>query len=218
MGVYMDRIRQIPIFSRLSDENIKKLEKISYFKKYDADSILFYEGDEPGVLHVLVDGLLRLYKTDSKGHEIYIHQFIPTTLVGELANFENIKFPASSRFITKGEVLKIDYKKLEEDFFRNPEICMEIIRSLTNKVRILSNVIHHEMILTSEAKVAKFIKEHKNLFETVRNNQIAAILNVTPETLSRTLSKFKKDKLISIEKNHEITILNNEKITSLFED
>jgi CRP/FNR family transcriptional regulator len=139
-------------------------------------------------------------------------------LVGELANFENIKFPASSRFITKGEVLKIDYKKLEEDFFRNPEICMEIIRSLTNKVRILSNVIHHEMILTSEAKVAKFIKEHKNLFETVRNNQIAAILNVTPETLSRTLSKFKKDKLISIEKNHEITILNNEKITSLFED
>jgi CRP/FNR family transcriptional regulator len=213
----MDRIRQIPIFSRLSDDNIKKLEKISYFKKYDADSILFYEGDDPDVLHILVDGMLRLYKTDAKGHEIYIHQFIPVNVVAELANFENIKFPASARFITKGEVLKIDYKKLEGDFFRNPDICMEVIKSLTQKVKILSNVIHHEMILTSEAKVAKFIMEHKNLFKTVRNNQIAAILNVTPETLSRTLSKFKKDELVSIDKNHEIIILNDKKLTSLFE-
>lgn len=212
----MDRIKYLPIFSRLSDENIKKLERISYFKKYDTDEILFYEGDDPSILHILIDGMLRLYKTDNKGHEIYIHQFIPINLVGELANFENMKFPASARFITKGEVLKIDYKKLEEDFFRNPDICMEIIRSLTRKVKILSNVIHHEMILTSEAKVAKFICEHQNLFKTVKNNQIAAILNVTPETLSRTLSKFKKNNLIRVDKNHEIFILEEDKLIPLF--
>ena len=212
----MERIKNIPLFSKLSDEHIKKLESISYFKKYGADEILFYEGDKPGILHVLIDGVLRLYKTDAKGHEIFIHQFTPTSLVGELANFENMKFPASARFITNGEVLKIDFKKLEKDFFKNPEICMEIIKSLTKKVKILSNVIHHEMVLTSEAKIAKFLYEHPNIFKTVKNNQIAAILNISPETLSRTLTKLKKKSYISIDKEYNIKILNSEAITSLF--
>jgi len=212
----MERIKNIPLFSKLSDENIKKLEAISYFKKYNADEIVFYEGDKPGTLHILVDGVLKLYKTDSKGHEIYIHQFSPTAMVGELANFENMKFPASARFVTKGEILKIDFKKLEKDFFKNPDICMEIIKSLTKKVKILSQVIHHEMVLTSEAKIAKFLYEHPNIFKQIKNNQIAAILNVSPETLSRTLTKLKKNSYISIDKEYNITILDDEAITSLF--
>ena len=210
------KIRDIPYFSTLSDENIKKLEQISYFKSYDADELLFYEGDAPDKLYILVDGVLRLYKTNPKGQEIYIHQFVPTSMVGELANFENIPFPASARFVTSGTVLKIDYRALENMLFENPVICMEIIKSLTRKLKILANVIHNEMILTSEAKVAKFIYEHGELFETVKNNQIAAILNVSPETLSRTLAKLKKKGIISIDKSHTITILNENALRQLF--
>ena len=212
----MNRIKEIPLFSKLSDDSIKKLELISYFKKFNADEILFYEGDRPGILHVLVDGVLRLYKTDAKGHEIYIHQFIPTALVGELANFENMRYPATAKFITKGEVLKIDFQKLEKDFFKHPDISMEIIKSLTRKVKILSNVIHQEMILTSEAKIAKFIVEHPDIFKKIKNIQIAAILNVSPETLSRIITKLKKEKYISIDKEHNITILNKPAITALY--
>ncbi len=213
----MDRIKDIPIFSKLSDKNLKALEKISHFKNYNSDEIVFYEGDDPGTLYILTEGVLRLYKTDAKGNELYIHQFTPTGMVGELACFENINYPATARFVTKGQILKIDYKRLEKDFFQNPEVCMEIIKSLTKKVKILSNVIHTEMILTSEAKVAKIIVEHGELFETHRNTQIASILNITPETLSRILTRFKKSDLISVEKNHKIKILNTVKLTTIFE-
>lgn len=213
----MDNIKEIPLFSKMSDDNIKALEKISYFKSYNMDEIVFYEGDDPGTLYILTQGILRLYKTDPKGNEIYIHQFISTGLVGELACFENMNYPATARFITKGQVLKIDYKKLEKDFFQNPTVCMEIIKSLTKKVKILSNVIHKEMILTSEAKVAKFIVEHSELFKTLKNTQIASILNITPETLSRILTRFRKSAMITIEKNHHITIHEPLLLTSLFE-
>ncbi len=209
-------LREIPFFSSLSEHNLKKLEQISYFKNYNAGELVFYEGDEPTKLHILIDGVLRLYKTDPKGHEIYIHQFAPVSLVGELANFENMRFPATAKFMTSGTMLKIEYGKLEDMFFKNPQISMEIIKSLTQKVKILSEVIHHEMILTSEAKVAKFIYEHGELFETVRNNQIAAILNVSPETLSRTLAKLKKNGVISIDKRHAITILDESALKRLF--
>ncbi|HIP58907.1 MAG TPA: Crp/Fnr family transcriptional regulator [Campylobacterales bacterium] len=213
----MDRIKDIPLFSKLSDKNLQNLENISHFKNYNADEIVFYEGDHPGTLYILTEGVLRLYKTDAKGNELYIHQFTPTGMVGELACFENINYPATARFITKGQILKIDFKRLEKDFFQNPEVCMEIIKSLTKKVKILSNVIHKEMILTSEAKVAKIIVEHRDLFETHKNTQIASILNVTPETLSRILTRFKKANLISIEKHHHINIIDIQKLTIFFE-
>jgi len=213
----MDRVRDIPIFTKLSEESIAKLEKISHFKSYSADEILFYEGDDPGTLYILINGVLRLYKTDAKGNEIYIHQFIQTGLVGELACFENMCYPASARFITKGEVLKVDFKKLEDDFFADPKICMEIIKSLTKKVKILSNVIHKEMILTSEAKVARLIIIHGEVFETLKNTQIASMSNITPETLSRILSKFKKLGYIKINKAHRIDVLEELVLKSMFE-
>ncbi len=209
-------LQEIPFFNSLSEESLKRLEQISYFKDFAADELLFYEGDAPDKLHILVDGVLRLYKTNPKGQEIYIHQFVPVAMVGELANFEKMRFPASARFVTSGTVLKIDYGALENIFFRNPEICMEIIKSLSAKLKVLANVIHQEMILTSEAKVAKFIYEHRELFETVKNNQIAAILNVSPETLSRTLAKLKRNGIISIDKSHAITIRDSDGLTKLF--
>jgi len=213
----MDRINDIPLFANLSDENIKKLEKISTFKKYDGGEILFYEGDDPGILYILVDGVLRLYKTDPKGNEIYIHQFVPTGMVGELACFENMKYPATARFVTKGQVLKIDFKRLEKDFFADPKVSMEIIKSLTKKIKILSNVIHKEMILTSEAKVARLIIIHGNMFETMKNTQIASMANMTPETLSRILSKFKKAGYIKIDENHHIEVLEELILKAMFE-
>ncbi len=213
----INKIKEIPIFTKLSDENIKKLDKISLFKKYEAGEIVFYEGDPPGTLYILVDGVLRLYKTDAKGNEIYIHQFTPTGLVGELACFENMKYPATAKFITKGEILKIDFKKLEKYFFNDPKISMEIIKSLTKKIKILSNVLHKEMILTSEAKIARLIIVHKDYFKKMKNTDIASMANITPETLSRTLSKFKKLGYITIDEKHNIDVLQEDILKAMFE-
>jgi CRP/FNR family transcriptional regulator len=209
-------VREIQLFSQLSDDQLKELEKISILKSFYADEILFYEGDEPAYLYILTEGLLRLYKTDNKSNEVYLHQFVPVTMVAEAACFEDMPFPATARFVTKGQVLKINYAKFKHDFLKNPDICVSLITSLTKKVKILSNVIHKEMILSSEAKVACFISKHHELFLTLKNNQIASIINVSPETLSRMLTKLQREKIISIDKKHQITIHDEEVLSALF--
>jgi CRP-like cAMP-binding protein len=78
---------------------------------------------------------------------------------------------------------------------------------LIAKHKILIDVIQKEVILTAEAKVAKFILENSDLFDTLKNTQIASLLNLTPETLSRTLSKFKASGLIEMDEKHTCHIL-----------
>lgn len=208
----MDRIRNVSIFSKLSDEQIEKLKKISVIKKFSAKEILFYEGDAPIYLYVLLQGTLKVYKTNHKGQQIFLHQFYPGGLVAELANFENIPYPATAEFMSDSEVLRIDYKALEHDFFKNPEISFEIIKSLIAKHKILIDVIQKEVILTADAKVAKFILENGELFKTLKNTQVASILNLTPETLSRTLSKFKSSSMIELDEKHHIQVIDRQKL------
>jgi CRP/FNR family transcriptional regulator len=208
----MDRIRNISCFSKLTDAQLEKLKKISVIKKYKAKEILFYEGDEPTYLYVLLQGTLKVYKTNHKGQQIFLHQFYPGGLVAELANFENIPYPATAEFMSDSEVLRIDYQALEKDFFKNPEISFEIIKSLIAKHKILIDVIQKEVILTADAKVAKFILENEDLFKKLKNTQVASILNLTPETLSRTLSKFKSSGIIDLDEKHHIRVLNPHKL------
>ena len=203
----MDRIKNIVCFSKLGDEQLEKLKKISVIKKYNAKEILFYEGDTPTYLYVLLQGTLKVYKTNHKGQQIFLHQFYPGGLVAELANFENIPYPATAEFMSNSEVLRIDYQALEKDFFKNPEISMEIIKSLIAKHKILIEIIQKEVILTADAKIAKFILENGELFATLKNTQIASILNITPETLSRTLSRFKSSGWIEMDDKHTVCIL-----------
>jgi CRP/FNR family transcriptional regulator len=212
----MNKIAEIPFFTNLNEDDIEKLKKISTIKKYNSKEILFFEGEEPKYLHVLLDGVLRLYKTNHKGNQISLHQFLPVSLVAELANFENIPYPATAEFVSRGEVMKIDYKKLEEGFFKNPELSLKIIKSLSGKLKIMSQVVTDEIILTSEAKIAKFLVENAELFDKLKNTQIASILNLTPETLSRTLSKFKTQNFIEIDEKHNVNILETEQLRELY--
>jgi len=211
----MERIKNIPCFAKLNDEQLEKLKKISVIKKYNAKEILFYEGDEPTYLYVLLQGTLKVYKTNHKGQQIFLHQFYPGGLVAELANFENIPYPATAEFTSNSEVLRIEYKSLEKDFFKNPEISMEIIKSLIAKHKILIDIIQKEVILTAEAKVAKFILDNGELFPTLKNTQIASILNLTPETLSRTLGKFKTSGYIEQDDKHQLSVLDREALLAM---
>ncbi len=209
-------IKEIPFFSGLNDEDLKRLENISVIKSYKKDEFLFMEGDEPQWFNVLVKGTIKIYKSTPKGKEIFLHTLRPISLVDELVNFENIPYPASGVFLNNAEVLRINYNKFKTDFLSNPSICFELLKSLSQKLRIMNGVLQNELTLKSDAKVAKFIVENPDLFSTIKHTQIASILNIAPETLSRTISQFKQQGIIKLDDNLNLTFKDNEKLISLF--
>ncbi|OCR91072.1 transcriptional regulator [Campylobacter fetus subsp. testudinum] len=209
-------IKEIPFFSGLNDEDLKKLDNISVIKSYKKDEFLFMEGDEPQWFNVLLKGTIKIYKSTPKGKEIFLHTLRPVSLVAELVNFENIPYPASGIFLNNAEVLRINYNKFKTDFLSNPSICFELLKSLSQKLKIMNGVLQNELTLKSDAKVAKFIVENPDLFSTIKHTQIASILNIAPETLSRTISQFKQQGMIKLDDNLNLTFKDNEKLISLF--
>ncbi len=212
----METIQNFYLFDTLPPKKLKRLKEISKVKEFKKGSIAFYEGERSEHLMLLTKGILQIYKTDHKGNKIVLHVFYPYSLIAEIVNFENMPYPATGEFLTDGKVILIDYKIFEKEFLKNPEIAFTIIKSLTNKIRYLEHVITNDLVLSSTARVAKFIYEHEYEFLHLKKNEIATLLNITPETLSRIITKFKKLKILEKEKN-QYRVVNKEGLRPFFE-
>lgn len=201
----MHTLKDIPLFSGLSDKHLNALQQIMQVRHYTKDSIVFYEGDESDYLHILLDGTVRLYKTTPKGTQIHMHNFEAPEIIALFSAFESVPFPATCEFLSEGSVGMVPLKKIY-DCLHHVDFSLSIITALSRRMKLLADLLHKETVYSSEAKIADLIYTNASVFERLKNNEIAAVLNLTPETLSRILSKFKKEKIIMI-KSHVVTIL-----------
>jgi len=194
-------LQSIPIFSKITSDELKQLKQISTLKKYVKNQIIFYEGDESFNLHILIDGKIDIFKTDTKGKEIILKQFLPFSFIAEVSNYNHIKFPASAKAFEDSIVLIINYKKFETSLLYHPSIASNIIESISNKVLTLEKLISENMIMDATQRIAKFIYENEEQFLNNKHHIIANKLNITAVTFSRILKKFREKGLISLN-NH----------------
>jgi len=192
------KLKEIVLFSNLDDKILDKICAITSSVKFKKDSIIFYEGDKSKYLYCLVSGIVKLYKISSSDKEIILKYFHSHELIAEVANFENIPYPATSVAYTDVELIKIDFEKFKDLVYNNPELSFQIQSSLIKKIKNLEQVISSHLVLDAKDRIAKFIYDNPKDFFNIKNIEVAKILNVTPETLSRILRTFKNENLIDM--------------------
>jgi len=121
-------------------------------------------------------------------------------MIGEVANFEQMLYPATAVAFEDTEVIKIDFKKLKPIISNNPSLLLKIQHSLIQKIKNLEKLISSDLVLDARERVAKYICENDQKFFVQKNMEIAEILNITPETLSRVLKEFKAGQLVDLKK------------------
>lgn len=205
---------EIELFQELSEDENNRLSEISSLKEYKKGNIIFYEGEQPTKLKLLLDGIVKVYKSDAKGNEVILHFFQPQTLIAETAHMQKINYPATAICETDCQLLEIDYALFEKDFLRNPDISFKIIQSLSKKIKALQNVITTNLTMDTFSRTCKFIYENENHMHELSHRKIAAILNITPETFSRNLSILKKDAIIAVN-NRKIEILDKTRLSAI---
>lgn len=205
------KMQTIELFEELNESELAKLLQISSLKTYSQGNFLFFEGEKPKVLHLLLDGIVKVYKVDAKGNEIILHHFQPQTLIAETAHMQGIKYPATAICETDVEILEIEYKLFEKEFLRNPDISFKIIYSLSKKVKTLQNVITATLTMDTFSRICQFLYENEAHLSEIPNKKIATILHTTPETLSRHLATLKQKKIIKVEKR-KIQLLEKERL------
>lgn len=208
-------LRGVSFFENLGDEELELLSSFSTKRQFKKGEILFYEKETPKHLTLLIEGTLKVYKTDAKNNEIVLHRFMSTSLIAEMAVFEGMDYPASASFESDGSVIEIEFSKFKNSFLSNPDVAFNFFRSLSKKIKYLEDVIALNIVLDATSRTAKYICENTTALE-LKNNQLASHLHMTPETLSRIFKKFTKLGFIEkVQGGYAIT--NREGLTILYE-
>ncbi|MFK5937759.1 MAG: Crp/Fnr family transcriptional regulator [Sulfurimonas sp.] len=185
----MNNLKSCIFFHHFSEEQLQLMLSFSVKKNYKSGQILFYEKEMPTNLQILIKGTLKVFKTDLKDNEIVMNRFQPTSMIAEAPVLENRPYPASAIFETNGTVLKIDFLRFKQEFFKDPDVALKIFHSLSMKIKHLENVIELNIVLDSTARLAKYLCDNRDDLKNLKKYQLAQTLHMTPETLSRTLKK-----------------------------
>jgi len=162
-------------------------------KKYSKGSILYYESDKLDGYLFLQSGSVKAFKYMGE-HEVFLYA-LSSGLISDVGGVAL----STVEFLEDSEVLLVD--GLDSN-----SVCEESKKRLT-----LVNDAFNIMCYSAIQKVVYFLLNKD--FNIFKNCDIAMMLNISSETLSRVLKRLQKQDFIS--RGNDVQILDKEALLSL---
>ncbi len=209
----MDRIKLLRQTSFFSSMSIRELELINNERiehAYDKNEYIFFEGDRSHAVFIIISGRIKLVKHSAAGKNIIIRMAAVGEMFGESAIFDRLPYPSSAQAMEKTRALCIKRSNFYIMMMKNPDIAIKLIGELGLRLRESYDLIQNlaaqnveKRIASLLVKFAQKISEHtdheiKFAFDLTRQD-IADMTGTTVETAIRTMSRFKKQGLVTTE-------------------
>ena len=204
-------------------DDLKKLSTDRRSKIYKKKEVIFGEDGIPVFLYFLVKGKVKTYRSHEYGKELITTLYKEGDFFGYNALLEEKPYTETAEALEDSEVCLIP----KEDFYALVHNNMNVMRTF---IKMLSgNVAEKEkqLINLAYSSVRKRVAEallhlqerySKPVDQTfsmaISREDLANMVGTATESLIRTLSEFKEDKLVEI-KGSNITIIDAAKLKSL---
>jgi CRP/FNR family transcriptional regulator len=170
---------------------------------------LFRVGDPSTYLYVIREGQIKLTRTDVNGHECLVGLVGPGYLLG----FDTIGNPLynySAKTLTPSVFCRIKHGHIMKVLAKNSKVSLNVLLAVNEQLSQAHNLIRVLGQKTAVEKVAALLlnllpHSNKNKVDDagknpqalhLSRNEMAEILGVTVETVSRIMAQFRRDAII----------------------
>ncbi|MDD5212722.1 MAG: Crp/Fnr family transcriptional regulator [Sulfuricurvum sp.] len=199
-------LETIEIFAHLTSPQLQRLEAISLCRHYDEGEIIFYQGDQSEYFHFLLEGNVSVYKSNEAG-TLEVHRFRGPSMFAEFATLQAIPFPASAEALSLCIILKLHRDPFLKLLHDDAGLSIALIASLMKKINSLQRVNDQLSAPDALAKIVRLMMDRPEVFRDLKGIEIAKIAGITPETLSRIITRLKKENLILFQPRKTFEIL-----------
>jgi signal transduction histidine kinase len=141
-------LRKIPLFSGLSDEDLKRLCGMTREVRLSSGEQLFEEGKKGDLAYVIKNGQIEISKL-SDGTNLLLAVRGAGELIGEMALLEDAPRMASAHAASDCQLLAIGREQLEELLSSSPSSARAMLRTVTGRLR------ETEALLRQKEKLAQ---------------------------------------------------------------
>lgn len=210
---------KIKLFQSLPHQAQKKLVGQAQHKDYKRQEPLFYQGDLCNRIHIIRQGKVKLSKIDLEGKENILDILIEGDVIGEELFLRKEAYPYEALSISPVKTCEIQTQTFESLLQDNPQTSLELIHSLSRKLR---DQEERNAILAENdglKKLAAFLLQRRQKLNSptieLSLEEIAASINLRPETVSRKIKELIDQGIIQRNKKSSLTIIDREKLKEI---
>jgi CRP/FNR family transcriptional regulator len=196
-------MRAARLWRSASDETVETLARMTRVHEYKKGAIVFVEGTVPDRLGVIVDGHARASHS-GEGRSIVVETFWPGDVVGAVSAVSELAFETDIEAAERTTVAFIPVAALKALIVTEPDVAMSVINEISREWVSAVNVSKRNA-MEVHSRVASYLMDlpRTSLGGTayaveipVSRVELAALLNTTPETLSRVFRSLQDDKIL----------------------
>jgi CRP-like cAMP-binding protein len=188
-----DVLSRCPLFARVTPEHQRLLVELATLQRFEGGQRIFSEGDPcPGV-YIVVSGLVRIFKLAPTGKEHVLHLVSPGGTFAEVAAIGGFNVPANAQALADTECVLLPDKPFKAALRQNHELCLQMMTGMAVWVRSLVGLLEDITLRDATGRVARLLCDLTQGTGEVQlpalKKHMASHLNLTSETLSRTLRR-----------------------------
>ena len=216
-------LRGCQLFTGLPMQDLENIAAASVIKSLAKGDYLFHEGDPARGFYVIQRGSINVHRVNAAGKEQVIHIFRAGDSFAEVALASEKGYPADARALEASQVLLVQKAGILALLRRQPELALRMLGSMSSHLRVLVGQLEDLTLKDVETRLANWlVKRCPNpqsdqsvpIELTMTKSVLAAELGTVSETFSRTLAKFREQKLLVV-KGKTFVVLSPVKLQAL---
>ncbi|MGM0411287.1 MAG: Crp/Fnr family transcriptional regulator, partial [Bacillota bacterium] len=205
----LNYLKELVLFSEMNEDELLEINNLIKTVTYPGGYTLFFQGDEGKKVFFLKEGKVKIVKTAEDGSEQILEILQSGDVFGEVVLFGINHYPATARTMEDIKVNYLNRDDFKEYFNKNPQIAWGMLKVMAQKLAKAQHRVENLGLRNTKGRVARLImdllddfgnKEDEFVLD-ISQSDLANFIGTSRETVSRTLSEFRKKDLLKMTDN-----------------
>lgn len=193
---FMNSVRQVFDLKQVSENRKKRI--------YKKKSNIYLEGDFPIAIYFINKGKVKTFKTNYEGKEYITGLHSAGQFIGYIDQLMDQSYTESAMAMEDTEISIVPRQDFQTLIHTNREVAAQFIKMLSDNLNEQEEKLLHLAYNSVRQRVAEALlelqstNENENAVIYISREDLANMVGTAPESVIRTLSDFKDDKIIDI--------------------
>ncbi len=209
----------------LPPADLAAIADLTSVKTLERGDYLFREGSLSQGFYIVQRGAINVHRVNASGKEQVIQIFRSGQSFAEATLATAAGYPADARAIEPSQVLLVHKAEFVQLLRRHPELALRMLASMSMHLRALVGQLEDLTLKDVETRLANWLVKRcpnpdsdqaLNIELKTTKRVLAAELGTVSETFSRTLAKFREQKLVEVT-GKTVRVLSPRRLTELLQ-
>jgi CRP-like cAMP-binding protein len=201
-------IGRLPFFRHLTSEAIGEINRLFEDREATVEEAIYFEGDPGDYLYLVATGKVKLTRHTASGREVLLDILHGGEYFGNLTLISGRGYTETAIAQTDCCILQISAQNFEKVLSRYPDVTMKVLKAVGQRLEESQEIVKQLSVYTADQRIASALVRLANklgeqkpkgvLIQLPFSRQdLAAMTGTTVETVSRVVSRFSANGLIS---------------------